>query len=140
MICKVCGKYSQHTSEIDLRKFRVDGIDYMMPVCVSDNPRDTRFQRHDDEQSKIEEIVRSEIAKRKAEEIAINQKAKEVLAQEEADKKANQERASRDNEERTYKTAMHNFHELTQGNDRAMKEIYRMLKEAFEGVIDGNKQ
>ena len=140
MICRICGKYSAHTSDIDLRKFVVDNVSYMIPVCVNDNPKDPRFLPHPDAQTKIEEIVRSEIAKRKAEEIAINQKAKEVLAQEEADKKANQERANRDNEERSYKIAMRNFQELTQGNARAKKEIYRMLKEAFEGAEDGNKQ
>lgn len=138
MQCVICNKYSGHTSDINLDKFRIDGIDYIYPVCQTS--QDGRFTEHKDANEIISEIVHKEQERQKQIEEQLKQRAKEILEKQEADSKANQERIARDNEERTYKTAMHNFHELTQGNDRAMKEIYRTLKEAFEGAEDGNKQ
>ena len=41
MQCVICNKYSGHTSDINLDKFRIDGIDYIYPVCQTS--QDGRF-------------------------------------------------------------------------------------------------
>lgn len=133
MICRICGKYSNHTNEIALKKFVVDGISYLYPVCSYDNPNDNRFKPHADAQAQIERIVRDEIKQRQADEEALRVKAKEILEKQQAEIKANEERVAKENEERAYRTAMRNFEQLTQGNKRAIREIAKILKEVENG-------
>lgn len=139
MFCNICGKYSAHTSDIDVRKFRVDGVDYMFAVCVSENPKDTSFKRHKDEQAQIEAIVHKEIEDRKAQEEMLRAKAKEVLLKTETEKREQEERVKRETEERTYTKSMSEFANLTQTNKRAMHDIYKALKQAYEEV-EGHEQ
>lgn len=130
MICTICGKISSHTSDINIKKFVVDGITYMYPVCLDNGD----FQHsHKDEQQLIADIVHKEQAKAKELKDRLEQDRKELLAKQEADAKANQERVARDIEEMSYRTAMHNFNDLVQGNKRAMRDIYKMLKDAYDG-------
>ena len=130
MICKICGKIRPNTSDINVKRFVVDGIVYYYPVCLENGD----FQHsHKDEQQLITDIVHKEQNKDKELKEKIEKERKELLAKQEADIKANQERVARDNEEMSYRTAMHNFHELTAGqNKRAMSEIYKALKNAYE--------
>lgn len=129
-ICKICGKYSSHSNEVKHEKFRVDGIDYFFDVCG--NSLDGRFSEHLDAQERIEEIVRADIKRRQDQQNAIEAEQKRLEEKRQKDMRELQERTARETDERTYKTALYNFDQLTQGNDRAMKEIYRRLKHAYE--------
>ena len=59
-------------------------------------------------------------------------KAKELAERREAEFRANEERANKDIEELSYRIALRNFNELVSGNRRAMAEMYRLLKDAYE--------
>ena len=57
MICKICGKIRPNTSDINVKRFVVDGVAYYYPVCFDNGD----FQHsHKDEQQLIEDIVHKE--------------------------------------------------------------------------------
>lgn len=130
MICKICGKIRPNTSDINVKRFVVDGIVYYFPVCLDNGD----FQHsHKDEQKLIEDIVHREQDKEQELKEKIEKERKELLAKQEADLKANQEKVAKDIEESSYRLAIKNFHDLTAGhNKRAMSEIYKELKDAYE--------
>lgn len=134
MICIICKKYSSHSSEVNTERFTVDGIAYYFPVCHTS--KDGRFTEHTDAQERIEEIVRSEIAKKKKEEEEIRQRAKEILEKQEAEFKANQERAAKENEERDYRETLAFYH--SHFNKRAIRELYKEIKEIVESGENGD--
>ena len=63
MQCVICNKFSGHTSDINLDKFRIDGIDYIYPVCQTS--QDGRFTEHTDANEIISEIVHKEQERQK---------------------------------------------------------------------------
>ena len=104
MWCVICRRYSAHVSDVNLRKFRVDGTYYLYPVCK--DSYDGRFKAHSDAQEKIEEIVSNEKERQKQIEDQLKQRAEEIPEKQEIDSKANQERPAREAEERLYNKAM----------------------------------
>ena len=102
----------------------------MFPVCLESSD----FQHsHTDEQQLIADIVHREQARDQELKEKIEKERKELLAKQEADAKANQEKVAKDIEESSYRLAIKNFHDLTAGhNKRAMSEIYKALKDAYE--------
>lgn len=43
MICAICGKYSDHTSDIDFETFVIDGLPMQFLVCQGTNG----YERHE---------------------------------------------------------------------------------------------
>ncbi|WP_287954656.1 hypothetical protein [Acidiplasma sp.] len=129
MICNICGKYSDHSSDIDFETFVIDGLPMRFVVCQGA----TGYPKHDNALQILTEKYHKKLENQKKLAEEAERKAKELLEKREADLKANQERAEREIAEMAYRNAMHNFHELTNGSEKGMAEIYRILKEAYEG-------
>ncbi|MCL4452279.1 MAG: hypothetical protein M1327_06615 [Candidatus Thermoplasmatota archaeon] len=124
MICNICKKYSSDASQVGIRQFYIHGKLRSFVVCLKPehpNALEILTQKVDTEEKAMIERQKK-----------IEEDAKKVLAEEEKRKREYEEQIAREKEEATYKRSMHNFEQLTNLNPRAMAEIFKRLKEAYE--------